>query len=222
VVIAAWTLNTLRLLFAGTRQADGLAPMPALGRSLFANGDLVGAWVNKSAPVSSFRSAPSQGALAIEGHESIHFGVGGLPGLETWPLPAFVKRRLSQVFFMYGMGADSGKASVSFPDGRLHTDYDYRSEPIYDEVRQAFRIVTLETGHRATPLKKPLSPHVSGGARLGANADQGVIDHRGEVYGNPGLYVADASALPAAPGGPPSVAIAAWAHHVADGILRSS
>ena len=222
VVIAAGTLNTLRLLFAGTRQADGLAPMPALGRSLFANGDLVGAWVNKSAPVSSFRSAPSQGALTIEGHESIHFGVGGLPGLETWPLPAFVRHRLSQVFFMYGMGADSGKASVSFPDGRLHTDYDYRNEPIYDELREAFRIVTLETGHKATPLKKPLSPHVSGGARLGANAEQGVIDHRGEVYGNPGLYVADASALPAAPGGPPSVAIAAWAHHVADGIVRSS
>jgi cholesterol oxidase len=63
---------------------------------------------------------------------------------------------------------------------------------------------------------------MSGGARLGANAQQGVVDHRGEVYGNPGLFVADAAALPAAPGGPPSLAIAAWAHHVADGIAQGS
>ena len=222
VVLAAGTLNTLRLLFAGSAQADGLAHMPALGRSFFANGDLVGAWVNKSTPVPSFRSAPSQGALTIDGQQSRHFGVGGLPGLDTWPMPAFVKRRLSKVFFMYGMGADSGKASVSFPDGRLHTDYDYRQEPIYDELREAYRIVTFETGHKATPLKKPLSPHMSGGACLGANAEQGVVDHRGEVYGNPGLYVADAAVLPAASGGPPSVGIAAWAHHVADGIAQRS
>ena len=43
-----------------------------------------------------------------------------------------------------------------------------------------------------------------------------MVDHRGEIYGNPGLFVADAAALPAAVGTPPSLAIAAWAHHVAD------
>jgi cholesterol oxidase len=42
-----------------------------------------------------------------------------------------------------------------------------------------------------------------------------VVDHTCEVYGNPGLYVADAAALPAAAGVPPSLAIAAWAHHLA-------
>ena len=51
-------------------------------------------------------------------------------------------------------------------------------------------------------------------------AAAGVVDPRGEVYGRPGLFVADAAALPAATGGPPSVAIAAWAHRVADQIVR--
>ncbi len=60
--------------------------------------------------------------------------------------------------------------------------------------------------------------HQWGGASLGPDSDRGVVDHRGEVYGNPGLFIADGSALPAPPGGPPSVTIAAWAHHVADGI----
>ena len=222
LVLAAGTLNSMRLLFSAARQPDGLAPMPALGRSFFANGDLVGAWVNPSAPVSSFRSATSFGEFTVDGYESKTFGIGGLAGFETWPLPAVAKRRLAKVFFMYAMGADSGKARFTFAGGRLQSDYDYRQEPVYEELREAYRIVAADTGNRVIPMGKPLSPHMIGGARLGANAEQGVVDHRGEVYGNPGLYVADAAALPAAPGGPPSVAIAAWAHHVADGMIRRS
>jgi len=42
-----------------------------------------------------------------------------------------------------------------------------------------------------------------------------VVDANGEVFDNPGLYVADSAALPRAPGGPPSMTIAAWANHLA-------
>ena len=55
----------------------------------------------------------------------------------------------------------------------------------------------------------------------GRTAQHGVVDHRGEVYGNPGLYVADGAALPAPLAAPPSVTIAAWAHHVAEGIAHA-
>ena len=220
VVLAAGTLNTMRLLFAAAEKPGGLAPMPALGRRFFANGDLAAAWLRTSAPVSSYRSTPSQGEFTVEGHESQTFGFGGLPGVETLPLPGFAKRRLERVFFMYAMGADSGAASASFAGGRLRLDYDYRKEPVYHDLREALKVVAAESGSRVIPVRKPLSPHVSGGACLGANAMDGVVDHHGEVHGNPQLYVADAAALPAAPGGPPSVAIAAWAHHVADGIAQ--
>jgi cholesterol oxidase len=221
VVLAAGTLNTMHLLFAAARQSGGLAPMPALGRRFFANGDLAAAWLRTSAPVSSFNSTPSQGEFTVDGHESQSFGFGGLPGIETLPLPGFARRWLQKVFFMYAMGADSGAASACFAGGRLCLDYDYREEPVYRDLREALRVVSVESGSRVVPVRKPLSPHVSGGACLGATAADGVVDHRGEVHGNPGLYVADAAALPAAPGGPPSVAIAAWAHHVADGIART-
>jgi cholesterol oxidase len=220
VVLAAGTLNTVRLLFTGAQRSGGLAPMPALGRSFFANGDLAGALVKRSVSVPSFRSAPALGALSIDGYGSRHFGVGGIPGVDTLPMPAFVKRMLAKVFFAYGMGEDSGRASLTFVNGRLQSDYDYRQEPVYDDIREAYRVLTGETGDRVVTTRKPFSPHMSGGARLGASAAQGVVDHRGEVYGNPGLYVADASALPAATGGPPSVAIASWAHHVADGLTQ--
>jgi cholesterol oxidase len=221
VVLAAGTLNTLRLLFAGARQPDGLAQMPALGRSFYGNGDLIAAWINPATPVSTFKCSTTHGEFTVDGHEAHHFGIAGLAGFDTWPIPAFVKRKLESVFFMYAMGSDSGNASITYANGRLGSDYDYRKEPVYDDLRQAYRVIAAETGHRVIAMRKPLTPHMSGGARLGANVDEGVVDHRGEIYCNPGLYVADAAALPAAPGGPPSVAIAAWAHHVANGIAQS-
>jgi cholesterol oxidase len=220
VVLAAGTLNTLRLLFAGSRQPDGLATMPSLGRSFYGNGDLIAAYVKPDTPVSGFKGATTHGEFTVEGYESLHFGVGGFSGFDTWPLPGFVKRKLAKVFFMYGMGSDSGDASATFANGRLDTDYDHRKEPVYRELREAYRVIASETGNRVMPMRKPLTPHMSGGASVGASAEHGVVDHRGEIHGNPGLYVADAAALPAAPGGPPSVAIAAWAHHVADGIIE--
>jgi cholesterol oxidase len=196
--------------------------MPSLGRSISANGDLMALWLQPSAQASSFVSAPSHGAYTVDGIDLPAYGVGGLPGIETLPIPAFVKRKLAKSLLMYGMGADSGTASITFEGGRLRSDYDHRQEPIYDQIREAFRVVTSESGNRVVAMRKPLTAHTLGGARPGIDAEHGVVDHRGEIHGNPGLYIADASALPAAPGGPPAVVIAAWAHHVADAIARSS
>jgi len=61
-----------------------------------------------------------------------------------------------------------------------------------------------------------MPPANDGGARIGPDPDRGVVDHNGEVFGNPGLFVADAATLPAVPGTPPSLAIASCVHHVAD------
>ena len=221
VVLAAGVINTLRLLLSA-QKAESLAAMPSLGRTFGANGDLMGLWQRKSPPQSSFKSTPSQGAFTVDGHAAPTYGMGGFPGVDSLPIPAFVKRYLAKRYFMYGIGADSGKASVTFAEGRLQVDYDPRQEPIYADIREAFRILSGESGDRISVIPKPLTVHPWGGACVGADAGCGVVDHHGEVHGNPGLFIADAAALPAAPGGPPAVAIAAWAHHVADGIARSS
>lgn len=67
-----------------------------------------------------------------------------------------------------------------------------------------------------------MTVHPFGGARLGQNSASSVINARGEVHDIPGLFVADGSALPAAPGVPPSMTIAAWAGHVAAQLASSS
>jgi hypothetical protein len=48
-----------------------------------------------------------------------------------------------------------------------------------------------------------------GGAAIGRHAGDGVVDHRGEVFGHRGLHVADGSLYPRSPGVPPSLTIAA-------------
>jgi cholesterol oxidase len=222
IVLAAGPMNTLRLLFASLGGPEGLAPMPSLGRTFGANGDLLGAWFKNGADaISSFRSPPALGAFTVAGHDAPNFGMGGLPGVETLPLPRVLKRRLARTVLIFGMGVDSGRASVSFKRGRLHVDYDSTQEPIFGVIRAAFRVLEAESGRRTWALGKPVVPHQWGGACVGASDREGVVDHNGEVHGNPGLFVADSSALPAAVGGPPSLTVAAWAHHVANRMAQT-
>ncbi len=218
LVLAAGTLNTLQLLFASSATAGGVRPMPCLGQNFGANGDLLGVLRRGEGQSSSFRTTPSIGAFTVNGNSTASLGVGGFPGIDTWPLPQRLKQRISQMLFLYGMGADSGSGSARFHRGRLQLEYDQANESIYSDIRSGFRALSQTLGSRLWTISKPLTMHQWGGAGIGPDAEHGVIDHRGEVYGNPGLFVADGSALPAAPGGPPSLTIAAWAHHVADGI----
>lgn len=218
VVLAAGTMNTLRLLFTSAEQPNGLIAMPALGRRFSANGDTVGLWQRNSSPIPSVTSTPSLGAFDVAGHGAAAYGLGGFPGFQSLPLPAFVKRRLAKTYFLYGIGTDSGRASIGFDGGHLRTDYDEGREAIYREIRSAFRVLSAESGDEIWTPGRPVTVHACGGAAVGPQAGYGVVDHRGEVFGNPGLFVADGAALPAPAGGPPCVAIAAWAHHVADGV----
>lgn len=56
-----------------------------------------------------------------------------------------------------------------------------------------------------------MTAHVLGGCVMGGSAVDGVIDERHEVFGYPGLYVVDASAIPANVGVNPSLTITAMA-----------
>jgi cholesterol oxidase len=62
-----------------------------------------------------------------------------------------------------------------------------------------------------TVLGIPSTAHILGGACIGRNADEGVIDDKHEVFGHPGLYVIDGAAVSANPGVNPSLSITAMA-----------
>jgi cholesterol oxidase len=56
---------------------------------------------------------------------------------------------------------------------------------------------------------------------MGRHAEEGVCDPYGEVFGFPGLYVADGSAMPGPVGANPSLTIAAFADRLADRTLAA-
>ena len=109
VILAAGTMNTLRLLFAGSSQSAGLSPMPSLGRTFGGNGDLIGAWFKKSAEPPLFKSAPVLGRFKVDGQDTPFTGMWALAGIDSLPLPPGVKRKLAKALPLIGMGADTGR-----------------------------------------------------------------------------------------------------------------
>jgi len=65
-------------------------------------------------------------------------------------------------------------------------------------------------------LKDLVTPHPLGGCKMGTNPNNGVVNHKGEVFGYPGLYIADGSIFPVAIGLNPSKTIAALAERISD------
>ena len=62
-------------------------------------------------------------------------------------------------------------------------------------------------------LNLPTTAHILGGAPIGKNADEGLIDDNFEMHNYPGLYVIDGSVMPANPGVNPSLTITALAEY---------
>jgi len=136
------------------------------------------------------------------------------------PLPQFLKRKvLQRTLIIAGMGNDES-GSVRLKNNRLEINYDPSNSVIYDDIRDAAKIVADELGGSLSGGDKPTTAHPMGGASIGADELHGVIDSSGQVFGHPGLYVCDGAALPAPVGGPPSLTIGAWADFVADSFIQ--
>ncbi len=66
-------------------------------------------------------------------------------------------------------------------------------------------VITESIGNLST------TAHILGGCHMGKDKDEGVIDTNHQVFGYPGLYVVDASAIPANVGVNPSLTVTALA-----------
>jgi cholesterol oxidase len=93
-----------------------------------------------------------------------------------------------------------------------------RRAPAYiPEANQAARIYAQVSGgipHNSSIeslLNMSVTAHILGGCSMGENARQGVIDSSHQVFGYPGLYVVDGSAVSANVGVNPSLTITALA-----------
>lgn len=71
-------------------------------------------------------------------------------------------------------------------------------------------------------LNLPTTAHILGGAPIGKNADEGLIDENFEIHNYSGLYVIDGSVMPANPGVNPSLTITALAEYAMSKIKNGS
>ena len=96
-----------------------------------------------------------------------------------------------------------------------------RSKPVIDAILATHRrLSAANAGNLQVPLywtmlRSLVTVHPLGGCRMGRTASDGVVDHRGEVFGYPNLFVADGSVLPVPIGRNPSMTIAAIAERSA-------
>ncbi|EFC80446.1 GMC oxidoreductase [Parafrankia sp. EUN1f] len=126
---------------------------------------------------------------------------------------------------LLGMGRDLPLGVISVRDDCLQVDrYLAGNRPYYDDLRGVMDSLAEQLGGRFTDdpltwLSQVVTVHPLGGAPMGADVATGVVDSYGEVFGHPGLYVADGAAIPGPVGANPSMTIAAFADRLADQAL---
>lgn len=219
VVLAAGALNTLRLLFLARDRHRTLPEIsPALGRGFSANGDAFAmAW--RTRRLSRSDHGPNGGGYSVrrdrDGRLRYVLLEGGV-AVGGARLPAVLRRRLASSSFINTIGRDNADAELVFRGGGLALRKGL-DRGLFDDMHADLRLMGEHYGAAKTLLRHGgvMTAHPMGGAAIADTPAGGVADHRGQVFGCPGLYVADGAAYPAPPGVPPSLTIAAMAERQA-------
>ncbi|HKG93543.1 MAG TPA: GMC family oxidoreductase [Gemmatimonadaceae bacterium] len=131
-------------------------------------------------------------------------------------------------WFAQGVDAGDGRLYLGrprFAPWRRELMLDWRigrSQGVIDAIVAMHTQLSEVTGGTArippswSLLKSLVTPHPLGGCNMADTPDRGVVDHRGQVFNYPGLYVADGAIVPRAIGINPSKTIAALAERTAE------
>ena len=127
---------------------------------------------------------------------------------------------------MLTMGRDVPGGSMRLDGDSLALDWNPAdSAQHFDAAEETAAMVAKELGGQLGPrlLRKRtrgITVHPLGGCAIGERPEDGVVDAQGEVFGYPGLFVADGSVMPGPVGPNPSFTIAAVAHLVGAAAAR--
>lgn len=129
---------------------------------------------------------------------------------------------------LLGMGRDIPDGTMTVNRrGYLEVDWTTKtSQTYFRRLRSESKRLAEELGalrfvdNPTWYLRRVITVHALGGCAIGRDASEGVVDPYGQVFGQPGLYVADGSVMPGPVGANPSLTIAALADRFADAILE--
>ena len=124
---------------------------------------------------------------------------------------------------LLNMGRDTPDGMMSINRaGRLDVDWQpSASEDYLQGVRRQSERIANELGgeYRENPLstlRRLITVHPLGGCPMGRHPEEGVVDAYGEVFGFPGLFVADGSVMPGPVGPNPALTIGALSDRFAE------
>lgn len=125
------------------------------------------------------------------------------------------------------MGRDYPNGNLSYDGRYLDCDWQIKkSQAYYDRIIRVVRGLASELNAKYMDnhsykrnFHKVITVHPLGGCPMGLSEDEGVVNAYGEVFGCPGLYIADGSLMPGPVGPNPALTIAALADHFAEHIV---
>jgi len=229
VVLAAGTLNTLKILFRSTG-AGGLASIRGLGEQVSLGADSV-----------EFYRIPRDLPVDVSGGHSTDWVMEApdaagdrefVVGVATTPiLPRSALLRLAQgrrVLPLIGFGRDDMNGRVVWNGRGLHLHHE--AQAVVGRIAAAMDLTAEAYGWNkrrqhdepAAPKRSWMSIHPMGGCRMASDPSRGVVDFQGEVFGHPGLHVADASVFASAPAAGPALSIAALSSWIAQRIAEQA
>ncbi len=136
---------------------------------------------------------------------------GGRPVSHYWP------ERVDQTALRKGIGA---LAQLYLAAGAERVYLPHPAAPPVRSEAELDRALTAVTAQRHRLALN--SVHPQGSCALGTDPARSAVDPHGEVWGERGIFVADASLFPTSVGVPPQVTIMALATAVADHVAGSS
>ena len=129
---------------------------------------------------------------------------------------------LDNVMPWFAQSRDAADGVLSWQNGAMTMDWNIAaSRPTIDAVVQTHtKLATAAHGLPLVPFTWTvthdlITPHPLGGARMGTDATNGVVNHMGEVFGHRNLFVTDGAIVPKAIGLNPSRTIGALAERAA-------
>jgi len=181
VIVAAGTMNTLRILLHSRDVAGGLQGMPSLGQRLSGNGDLRGYWDLNEHGTDFTTGLPSKGSLLLRGKAEprVPISRNSLPSVDAYPIPRAWRDRLKRGHVVSGMGVDAMDGLVSLKNGRLAIDFDPGNSPIYQSIYDTMNEVSVLSGRKIYVGRRPSTVHAMGGACCGPEERGGLVEKKG-------------------------------------------